>query len=71
MNIAAVLCSVKCLQTERRLFANKERVNNKVDNLERSLRAGSCSHDFKEYGTNLIKNIYGDEIKRWWRIVKL
>ena len=53
------------------MFANKERVNNKVDNLERSLRAGSCSHDFKEYGTNLIKNIYGDEIKRWWRIIKL
>ena len=53
------------------MFANKERVNNKVDNLRRSPRVGSSSHDFKEYGNNIIKNIHGDEIKRWWRIVKL
>ena len=53
------------------MFANKERVNNKVDKLRRSPRAGSCSHEFKEYGNNIIKNFYGDEIKRWWRIVKL
>ena len=43
------------------MFANKERINNKVDNLQRSPRACSCSHDFKEYGNNIIKNIYGDE----------
>ena len=40
--------------TERRLFANKERVNNKVDNLQRTHRASSLSHDFRQYGTDII-----------------
>ena len=56
------------------MFANKERVNNKVDNLQRIPRASSLSYDFKQYGTNIIKNgIYGDEIKHGlrMRIVKL
>ena len=56
------------------MFANKDRVNNKVDILERTPRASSLSHDFKQYGTNIIKNgIYGDEIKRGlrMRIVRL